>query len=96
MRAPRVKGEILAGYIHQDYQGVGLQTVDTWTYGTALSFLLTNNLTFTLEGRREAKESPLFDGSLLATQFAPTGGVSLIEDQPRRQVSIVRLRQTSS
>ena len=75
----RIKGELLGGYIHQDYQGAGLQTVDTWTYGSALSFLITNNLTFTLEGRREAKESPLFNGSLLATQFAPTGGISLIE-----------------
>ena len=75
----RIKGEVFGGFMHQDYSGAGLQTIDTWTYGVAVSYLLTDYLTATLEGRREPKESPLFQGSLVQDQLGPTGGVSLIE-----------------
>lgn len=58
----RVKGEIYAGYIHQTYSGPSLQTISTWTAGGAISFLLTDQMTATFEGRREAKEAGLLTG----------------------------------
>ena len=35
------------------------RTVSTFTYGSALAFLLMPNLTATLEGRRDAREASL-------------------------------------
>ena len=61
----RIKGEVFAGYINQDYVGPTLRTVSTWTAGGAVSFLLTDYTTFTVEGRREAKESGLLGGTSL-------------------------------
>ena len=69
----RVKGEIFGGYMRQDYNGVGFHTVSTWTYGAAMAFLVTRNVTAVFEGRREAKEASLSGGVLTGD------GVSVIE-----------------
>jgi len=61
----RVKGEAWAGYMHQGYNGPTFQTVSSWTFATSMAFLLTDKLTLTLQGRRDAKETavtcPLFN-----------------------------------
>src|SRR5260370_466838 len=36
----RVKGEVYAGYMNQNYTGIGFQTVSTYTYGGALAWLI--------------------------------------------------------
>jgi hypothetical protein len=69
----RIKGEIFGGYMFQDYIGPTFQTVSTWTFGSALAFLLAPNLTAALEGRRDAKEASLSGG------VTPGDGVSVIE-----------------
>jgi hypothetical protein len=63
----RVKGEAWGGFMRQTYKGATLSDISSFTYGGSLSFLVTDDLTLTVEGRREAKESGL------------NGGVSLIE-----------------
>lgn len=63
----RMKGEIYAGYMRQEYEGISFLDVSTWTAGGALGFILTPQLTATVMGRREAKESAL------------NGGVSVVE-----------------
>ena len=55
----RVKGEVWAGYMAQNYSGVSFQNVSSWTYGAGLAFLFTDKLTGTIEGKREAKEAAL-------------------------------------
>lgn len=72
----RIKGEIFGGYMYQNYNGIGFQTVSTFTYGSALAFLLMPNLTATLEGRRDAREASLSGGQFVGT---PGDGVSVIE-----------------
>ena len=69
----RVRGEIFAGYMNQDYSGFGFQTVSTWTFGGALAFLVAQNVTAVLEGRRDAKEASLSGGVVAGD------GVSVIE-----------------
>lgn len=69
----RVRGEIFAGYMYQDYKGSTLQTVSTWTYGGALAFLVAQNVTAAFEGRRDAREASLSGGVFT------TDGVSVIE-----------------
>jgi hypothetical protein len=74
----RVKGEIFAGGMWQDYSGtaIGFRDVSSWTYGASLGFLLTPTLTATLEGRREAREASLSGGALVSTVG---DGVSVIQ-----------------
>lgn len=55
----RVKGEAWAGYMNQIYSGPSFQNVSNWTYGASMAFLLTDQLTATIEGKREAKEAAL-------------------------------------
>jgi hypothetical protein len=69
----RIKGEFFAGYMNQNYSGVGFQTVSTWTYGALMAFLVTQNVTAVVEGRRDAKEASLSGG------VVPGDGVSVIE-----------------
>lgn len=69
----RVKGEFFGGYMRQDYQGFGMQTVSTWTYGASMAFLVAQNWTAVIEGRRDAKEASLSGGLI------PNDGVSVIE-----------------
>jgi hypothetical protein len=71
----RIKGEIFGGYMTQKYS-FGFQDVSTFTYGSALAFLLMPNLTAVLEGRRDAREASQSGGSALGT---PGDGVSVIE-----------------
>ncbi len=72
----RVKGEVFGGYMNQLYQGTGFQDISTWTYGMAIAFLLTPQLTATFEGRRDPREASLSGGQLVGT----TGdGVSVIQ-----------------
>ena len=68
----RIKGEIFAGYMRQNYTG-GFQTVSTWTYGSNLAFLVAPNITAVFEGCRDAKEASLSGG------VVPGDGVSVIE-----------------
>ena len=63
----RIKGEIYAGYMHQDYTGFTLESISTLTYGGALAFVLAPRWTAVVEGKRDALESAL------------NGGVSLVE-----------------
>jgi hypothetical protein len=69
----RVKGEFFGGYMNQDYSGFGFKTVSTWTYGASMAFLLAQNWTAVIEGRRDAKEASLSGGLM------PGDGVSVIE-----------------
>jgi hypothetical protein len=55
----RVKGEVWAGYMNQQYNGVSFQNVSSWTYGAGLVFLFTDKFTGVIEGKREAKEAAL-------------------------------------
>lgn len=68
----RVKGEVFAGYMNQNYTG-GFQTVSTWTVGSNLAFLVSSNITAVFEARRDAKEASLSGGVI------PGDGVSVIE-----------------
>ena len=74
-RGARVKGEAFAGYMNQDYNGATFQTVSTWTFGASMAFLLTDRLTASVAGRREAKETAL---TCLGVVFLGCGS-SLIE-----------------
>ena len=53
----RVRGEAYAGYMRQDYNGATFLPVSSWTFATSMAFLLTDRLTLTLQGRRDAKET---------------------------------------
>jgi hypothetical protein len=55
----RIKGEAWAGYINQQYSGITMQAVSTWTYGFGVAALVTDEVTAVVEGRREAKEAAL-------------------------------------
>lgn len=68
----RLKGEIWGGYMAQQYNGITLQQVSSWTYGIGLNAVVADNVTAVIEGRREAKEAALGlailpDGSLGAS-----------------------------
>lgn len=69
----RIKGEVYAGYVNQNYNGPTLQTISTWTAGGSLAFLATNQLTLTAEGRRDPREASLSGGVVL------DDGASVIE-----------------
>jgi Putative beta-barrel porin 2 len=55
----RLKGEIWAGFMNQQYSGITMQTVTSWTYGLNTSLAINDQLTAVLEGHREAKEAAL-------------------------------------
>jgi hypothetical protein len=55
----RLKGEIWAGYMAQNYSGTTMSNVSTWTYGLGLAALVTDDVTAVFEGRREGKEAAL-------------------------------------
>jgi hypothetical protein len=67
----RVKGEVFAGYMNQIYSTFA--PVSTWTAGGSLAFLLTDQLTLAVEGRRDAREASVSGGVVL------DDGVSVIE-----------------
>jgi hypothetical protein len=71
----RIKGEIFGGYMSQKYS-FGFHDISTFTYGSALAFLLMPNLTAVLEGRRDAREASLSGGVAAGT---PGDGVSVVE-----------------
>jgi hypothetical protein len=58
-RNARLKGEVWAGYMNQTYSGASFQNISNWTYGASMAFRLTDQLTGTIEGKREAKEAAL-------------------------------------
>ena len=72
----RVKGEAWAGYMNQDYNGATFKTVSSWTFATSMAFLLTDRLTMTLQGRRDAKETAV---TCLVLNVFNGCGSSLIE-----------------
>jgi opacity protein-like surface antigen len=79
----RIKGELWGGYMNQQYAGASFQNVSTWTYGAGLAFLLADNLTVVMEGKREAKEAALTLGTTApgvlganATVCAPISGTA--------------------
>ena len=55
----RLKGEIWAGFMNQQYTGLTMQTVSSWTYGLSASVAISDQLTAVFEGHREAKEAAL-------------------------------------
>jgi hypothetical protein len=55
----RLKGEFWGGYMNQQYSGITMQTVSSWTYGVDLAAIITDDLTAVVQGRREAKEAAL-------------------------------------
>lgn len=55
----RLKGEFWGGYMGQQYNGITMQAVSSWTYGMSMAAIVTDNVTAVLEGRREAKEAGL-------------------------------------
>jgi len=67
----RIKGEVFAGYMNQQY--VSFLPVSTWTAGGSMAFLVTDALTLGIEGRRDAREASLSGGVIL------NDGVSVIE-----------------
>jgi len=69
----RVKGEAYAGYMYQNYNGMGFQTVSTFTYGGALAWVIAPQWTAVVNGRRNALESA----------FSTTGflGSSVVESE---------------
>ena len=71
----RIKGEIFGGYMTRNTR-LRLPDVSTFTYGSALAFLLMPNLTAVLEGRRDAREASLSGGVFAGT---PGDGVSVVE-----------------
>jgi len=70
----RVRGEVFAGYMYQNYNGPTLKTVSTWTAGASMSFLITDDWTATIEGRRDPREAS-YTGGLFQFQ----DGISIIE-----------------
>ncbi|QUS41757.1 hypothetical protein RPMA_25065 [Tardiphaga alba] len=71
----RLKGEVWAGYMNQSYNGISFQNVSSWTYGASLAFLFTDQLTGTIEGRREAKEAALSLGLIGPTTIGANAAV---------------------
>jgi hypothetical protein len=69
-RGARVRGEVNVGVMHQNYVGATFETISTWTFGGALAIQSTPQLTTTLIGRREAKESALNGGGSLIETLA--------------------------
>jgi hypothetical protein len=69
----RLKGEVYAGYINQDYEGFTLEQVSTWTAGGSLAWLVSDKIVVGVEGRRDAREASLSGGVI------PFDGVSVIE-----------------
>jgi hypothetical protein len=55
----RLKGEFWGGYMGQQYNGITMQAVSSWTYGISMAAIVTDKVTAVLEGRREAKEAAL-------------------------------------
>jgi len=72
-KGARVRGEVYAGYMWQDYNGPTFQTVSTFTYGGTLAWLIDPRWTAVFAGRRDALESGLNPTGAL------NGGTSLIE-----------------
>lgn len=66
----RVRGEAYFGYMHQDFVGATFQTVSTWTFGGALAIETAPNVSMTLLGSRDAKESTLNGGGSLVETLA--------------------------
>lgn len=69
----RLKGEVYAGYINQDYRGLTLEQISTWTAGGSLAWLVSDKIVVGVEGRRDAREASLSGGVI------PFDGVSVIE-----------------
>lgn len=65
----RVRGEFWAGYMNQQYNGVTMQRISTWTGGLNMTGVITNDLSAVVEGRREAKEAALGLALLTPTQL---------------------------
>lgn len=65
----RVKGELWAGFMSQNYNGVTMQGVSSWTYGLSGALAITDQLTGVVSGRREAKEAAL------SLALLPTGAI---------------------
>ena len=71
----RIKGEVWAGFMNQTYNGASFETVQSWTYGASMAYLFTDQLTGTLEGRREAKEAALSLGVIGPTTIGANAAV---------------------
>lgn len=58
----RLKGEVYAGYMNQNYSGVTFEDVSTFTYGGALAWAIAPRWTAVATGSRVALESGLNNG----------------------------------
>jgi hypothetical protein len=55
----RLKGEFWGGFMNQQYNGITMQNISSWTYGLSIAAIITDNLTAVVQGSREAKEAAL-------------------------------------
>jgi hypothetical protein len=69
----RVRGEFWAGYMNQEYNGVTMQRISTWTGGLNMTGVITSDLSAVVEGRREAKEAALGLALLTPTELGASG-----------------------
>jgi Putative beta-barrel porin 2 len=65
----RLKGEFWGGYMNQQYSGVTMAPISSWTYGIGLTGAITDDLSAVVEGRREAKEAALGLALLTPTEL---------------------------
>jgi hypothetical protein len=65
----RVRGEFWAGYMNQQYNGITMQRISTWTGGLNMIGVITTDLSAVVEGRREAKEAALGLAALTPTEL---------------------------
>jgi Putative beta-barrel porin 2 len=68
----RVRGEFWAGYMNQQYNGVTMQRISTWTGGLNMIGVITNDLSAIVEAQREAKEAALGLALVTPTELAVT------------------------
>jgi hypothetical protein len=69
----RIKGEFWAGYMDQQYSGLTMQRISTWTGGLNMTGVITTDLSAVVEGRREAKEAALGLALLTPTELGASG-----------------------
>ena len=49
----RLKGEFWGGFMNQQYNGITMQNISSWTYGLSIAAIITDNLTAVVQGSRQ-------------------------------------------
>jgi Putative beta-barrel porin 2 len=75
----RLKGEFWGGYMNQQYNGVTMQGISSWTYGIGLTGIITDTLSAVIEGRREAKEAALGLAMLTPSELGATAPTCTVD-----------------